>query len=300
MAKAAAYSEDEASGLSAAELEALNDEELLDGEDEDPEDPEEDPEEDGDEDGDEDESDQDSGDNQSDDDSDPAKTDDKKDPIIDTVAPEFQPSLSAEPVENYTEKAAEIETRITTLDSEFEDGDIDMREYRTQLRALEKEQGSLDLQQRDYDNAVKNNNKNAMDRWQWEQDRFFVDQSNQMYKENALLGQTFDTAIKQLAAEAKNEGQPMSWFLEEADRQVRDLFGTQKPPEVVRKKGDPKPRVADKRKNLPPNMGDIPSAEQPDVGGGDEFAAMDKLDGMDLEAALSKLSKSEQDRYLQG
>jgi hypothetical protein len=34
--------------------------------------------------------------------------------------------------------------------------------------------------------------------------------------------------------------------------------------------------------------------------GGDEFSRLDRLDGMDLERALARLSQAEADRYLMG
>ena len=42
----------------------------------------------------------------------------------------------------------------------------------------------------------------------------------------------------------------------------------------------------------------MPSAALPDTGDPDEFSRLDRLGGMELEAALARLSQAEADRYL--
>lgn len=293
----AAVHDDELEGLSEEERLALEEEEYdddnldddddLDGDDDDQDD-----------DLDDDLDDDDDGDDDLNDDLDDDDLDDESgDP---EEAPEFQPQITAEPVESYDERMKEISDKIADLDNQFEDGDIDMREYRAETRKLDSEATDLKLQQRDYENAVKNNENSAVQRWQWEQDRFFGQSANQIYKDNTLLGTAFDTAVKQLAQDDANEGKPMAWFLEEADRQVRELFTAPGKGEGGEKKGGKGQKRGGKRDKIPPNLGDMSGAEQPDVGGSDEFAKLDKLEGLELEQALARLSPADQDRYLRG
>jgi hypothetical protein len=49
--------------------------------------------------------------------------------------------------------------------------------------------------------------------------------------------------------------------------------------------------------DIPKTLANVPSAEA-NEDGGDEFAWLDKLKGMDYERALSKLSENERERYM--
>jgi len=57
-------------------------------------------------------------------------------------------------------------------------------------------------------------------------------------------------------------------------------------------------QIRSKRPAAPPTLAGLPSATLPETGDPDEFSRLDRLSGMDLEEALSRLSEAEADRYL--
>ena len=226
------------------------------------------------------------------------KADDKT-PVV-AVDP-FTPQYQAEAVENFDEKMAEITAKKDAIKQRYEDGDITVAEYIDGREEVTNEANALQRQQEKHEMSVEQAQQTGEQRWQWEQDRFFNDEANKGYKDNPLLGAAIDTAIKTLAGDEANEGKPMSWFLEEADRQVKSLFvpapvDDGKPKDKGKEnKARPKPDLS----KLPPNLGNLPAAEVADTGG-DEFSKLDRLSGIELETELARMPQAEADRYLKG
>jgi len=291
--------DDELEGLSDEERAALEEEEDetlvdseeeedLDDEDEDEDeegDPEEDPEE---------------LDNEEDDDPDtaPAPVDKKDSEPEDDEG--FTPQYQAEPVEGYDYKMKDIADRKKELRQQYKDGDLDLDEYEDQRDAIEDEALQLREANLKATMSAEQSQQAGAQRWQWEQDRFFRVEKNKIYQDDPLIGSAFDTAVRSLGNDEKNSNRPMSWFLEEADRMIRERFTIPAGKDTDKDKGKQnKRRHSDKRK-IPPNLGDLPAADIAETGGSDEFAKLEKLDGMELEKALSKMSDAEQERYLKG
>jgi hypothetical protein len=211
---------------------------------------------------------------------------------------DFQPRYQAEAVEDYDGQMSSLNEKKDDLLKQFKDGDIDIGTYQSGRDEIDQSVRDLDKAQLKHEMSVEQNEQSAQQQWQWEQDRFFSNDKNTAYKDDPIISSAFDAVVKNLASVSENESKPMSWFLEEADRQVRAKFvvpggDTTKTPKP------PKRKEVDLSK-VPPNLGDLASAEQPDITGNDEFSNLDKLSGMELETALSKLSQAEQDRYLKG
>lgn len=222
-------------------------------------------------------------------------TDDKPKDAEPIQSDDFQPIFKADPVEGFDEKVKGLkDLRATTL-QDFKDGEIDITEYHEALNQINDDIRELNAQQDRYQLSEDQSKQAGEQRWQWEQDRFFGIKENAAYQTDKILGVAFDAAVKDLANDSANEGKKMSWFLEEADRVVRERFI------VPGKKPLPKKdvRKPDYSK-IPPNLGDLPSADLNDVGRDDEFARLDKLGGMELESALAKMSPDQAKRYLEG
>ncbi len=217
------------------------------------------------------------------------------------VSEEFNPRIEVEAVEDYDGKMTAFDEQKAGLLNQFNDGDIDMSEYQEQRDVIEKDIRKLERDNDRAINAAEQNSNSNLQRWQWEQDRFFGDEANKIYKDNTMLASAFDTRVKELAADENNGNRSMQWFLEEADRNVRAVMLGKSAPVVVddKDKNNGKRPAADLSK-IPPNLGDVPAADLNEAGDDAEFAFLDKLDGMEFEAALAKMSQAQADRYLKG
>jgi len=207
---------------------------------------------------------------------------------------EFQPEYRADPVEDYDERMSDITERKEKLVQDFNDGELDLAEYNAQRDAIEAEAADLRDAKLKADIAAEAKEQRGEQRWQWEQENFLRQKANKIYSDNTILMTALDTAVKELAADDANANREMAWFLEEADRRVRSLFG-----QPQDKKPQKKPRSKPGSDEIPPNLGDVPAADVPEVSG-DEFAHLNALDGMELEAALRKLTPEQEARYLVG
>lgn len=209
---------------------------------------------------------------------------------------QFVPRFQAEDLSDLSTKMAEINEAKRALGQQYQDGDIDWSEFETKRDELDEKALDLREAKSQSDMMAKLAAQTEAQHWQWEQDRFFAQKANAVYKDDELAYVALDHTIKRLAADEANNGKPMAWFIEEADRQVRSRFYPKQEPVV-----ETKAKAAQKtRPKMPPNLGDMPPADLQDTGNPDEFAKLDKLSGMDLEKAISKLTPEQQERYLMG
>lgn len=209
---------------------------------------------------------------------------------------EFTPRFVAEVPADAETKFAEFNSKKADLRAKLNDGDIGLDEFTEQLDAIGKEERALERKVWESENAQKQNDNIANQRWQWEQEQFFADKANVAYKDKYLLT-ALDAAIKDLANDPANASKKGPWFLSEADKMIRERFGMAKPGKQEIDPPPPPPKT--QRRNAPPTLANMPSAELPETGG-DEFAHLDKLGAVELEAALAKMPQDQQDRYLMG
>lgn len=87
-------------------------------------------------------------------------------------------------------------------------------------------------------------------------------------------------------------------YLNAAGREVRKLLGLERAPAA---KKEEKPAPAAKPKGIdvdvPTTLADAPAAAENQDGGG-EFANVDKLEGMDYELAVAKMTPEQKARFL--
>lgn len=280
------FEDSELEGLSAAELAAIagDDEELPTDPEDDPADPADDPDP------------VDPADpGEPTDPLDPADPADPADPIDEPADPKFVPQFAVAGVENYDVKVGEINTKITGLREQMESGELTLSEYEAQKDALVEERSELKHQQRMADFAESQNAEQSKVLWEHEQKKFFKTEANQAYMKDTILFSVLDAAVKTIANNPKNAAMGPDEVLAEADRQVRARMLVP---------GDkPKPKPLDRtidRSKLVPTLHGLPSAEIPETGIDAEFGYLDKLQGMDLERALAKMSPEQEARYLQG
>jgi hypothetical protein len=212
----------------------------------------------------------------------------------------FTPNLRVDTVEDYEKKMADINAKRDDLVKQLEDGDIEMKDYVVADRKLSEEQTDLRINQRDAENAIKQNEHIALQRWNATQEAFFADEKTAEYYDSKKRAELLDTTVKNLARLPENVNKSGMWFLKEADKRVRAHFDGDKKPEVKApavNKDSRKPDLS----AVPKSLATLPNADISETGS-DEFAYMDGLEGAELERELAKLAKdpAKEARYLQG
>lgn len=224
-------------------------------------------------------------------------TDSGQGAVADTTPPaEFQPEFKAALPDGLAEKITDLDSRATELLEKFKDGDIELPDFMAQKSEIDNERLQLTLAQKQAEWAQSQNEDARAQRWKWEQERFFAQEKAGIYKDPIVLA-ALDASVKQLATDQKYASKPASFFLEEADRQVRQRFNMGGTPAADA--GGKQKRVANQPdlSNIPKTLSTLPAAEMAETGS-DEFAYLDKLDGIALEQALRKMTPEQEARYL--
>jgi len=132
----------------------------------------------------------------------------------------------------------------------------------------------------------------------WADDVALFMADNQQFA-NPIMQAALGSAIQELAQQGGRHTN--NWYLEQAKARVTELMGIATPaapaPKTPPKPSD-RPKVPAKAPP-PVTLGDLPTADR-EATGSDKYAALDKLSGIELEAALMKLPESEADAYLSG
>lgn len=214
----------------------------------------------------------------------PVTTEEKPADFVEPVAP----------VEDFDQKMADLNTKEDQLSEKFDDGELTQKEFRQQLREIDAERRSLENQHANYERQM--DMKKA--KWKWEIDTF-MDQTKKKdgidYKDDDVFNAALDKVVRKLAQAPENQGKPDRWFLDEAHKEIKAKFN------LKSASADPKADALRDRKpnldGLPPSLGTAPAAQTET--GGDEFAHLDSLQGMALERALAKMTSDQVRRYLE-
>jgi len=209
--------------------------------------------------------------------------------------PQSAPILVAQVPENVDAQLSEIASKKSSLLDQFDNGDITAREYQTQIDALAKQERSIERQQDRAELASQMEQQRLQNEWTRTCNDFV--ESNPIYKDNPRLYKALDAEVRELAQKPETATWSGQKFLTEAHKNLRTAFGLQEA------QGTEKP--ADKtqtkqRRELPPNLAKVPSAEIEDTNGG-QFAVLDRMANTDpiaYEEALAKMSPAARDAYL--
>jgi len=217
----------------------------------------------------------------------------------------FTPQFTADSTDGLKEKLDQAtegyEKYVDDLAAKYENGDITFSEYRKQEREAQrvydeyKEKTSASILKAEI--AEEHSRQASQQRWETEQQIFYSD--NPSYKDDPVLRGALGAQLEALYANEENKGRSGLWFLREAGRLIDERFnrtpGTEKPAELAKAQETMKKRAA-KPVNAPKTLGDLPAAEANEDGG--EFAYMDRLQGLDYEKALMKMSPDQYERFM--
>lgn len=184
--------------------------------------------------------------------------------------------------------------------SKFDDGEIDRTELQKQLREIETSRADLNSARVKAEISQEMNAQTAQQQWANAINRsmreFAKPENGGIdYRKDEAKAADLDQFVKVLANNPANEDKPMEWFLSEAHKRVQALHGVAP--------AAPKQTVADataRRKPpvdaAPKTLAQVPGSDGPgDVAG--EFADLDTLEGNDLEAAITKMTPAQRERF---
>lgn len=204
----------------------------------------------------------------------------------------FTPRLTGDLLPEYseaTEKAYDAaDARIEAIEQKYADGELDEREKRAEVRKIERER---DLEIRKI-SAASHNAELEAQKWEAHQQAFF--RANKAYTQ-PLLFNALNAEVIRIANLPESAGKSGIEVLLAAKRSVdRQLMAvTGKAPDSDTQSKPPKPKAG--RPDVQ-TLGGVPAAAAADTGG-DKWAWLDKLSGMQYEAALAKLSEADQAAY---
>jgi hypothetical protein len=199
-----------------------------------------------------------------------------------------------------------LDTRLAEAEAKFKSSEMPFDEFRKAEREIQTERRKLDDAKLKHELSQEYNDQQATARWQHECNAFFKSSRDTGidYKDpkNKGLWAALDVEVKELAKDEKHSDKSGAWFLQEADRRVREQFKLERKEAPKPAKDPVKDATKDRARAAPkPTLGTMPAAsdaeDTKDVG---EFAHLEKLEGMELEAALAGMSKTDADRYLAG
>lgn len=202
----------------------------------------------------------------------------------------FVPQFDASAPEGISEQIAALDEQELALEAKFANGEIDTHELSRAMREISSKRTELVIDQKQAEWAAKQNVEFEQQFNKRITKQFFERPAAKLY-EDEIMYSVLDRTVA--ALRAKDPAKGYEWALNEADRQVRKRFntGTEPANEVKQQKREPD------LSKVPKTLAQLPAAEMAETGN-EEFAHLDKLDGIALEQALRKLTPEQEARYL--
>lgn len=220
------------------------------------------------------------------------------------------------PVEKYDEKMKAIDDAYDAAVAKFTAGDMELTALLAEQRKLDGQRTELRDAKFRADMGDEFNQEAVRAEWLGDVQDFFVKtkQGEGIDYNKPLLNVAFDAALKTLAADKANAEKSTAWFLRAAHKAVKADLGiapkaSETPEEktareaaekaAAAKAAAAKPKGRQPALALVKDVGALPSAGDDDATGGDpEFAAIDKLEGIEYEDALAAMPAAKQEAYL--
>jgi hypothetical protein len=218
-------------------------------------------------------------------------------PAVVKAVPHYQAALP----DDHAVAVQAIQEEESALAEQFKSGELDFDGFRT--KAAELNQRRLELSKAEIKAEISSEmqTQTAEQAWQASINRFMADTAKAGevdYRSDAAKQQDLDQFVRVLANNPANEDKSMDWFLIEAHKRVKALHGIAAPQPSAPKPADkPAPRRPD-MSTVPTTLAQVPGTDGPGDVGGDEFADLDRLEGMALEDAMHRMTPAQREKYL--
>ena len=211
----------------------------------------------------------------------------------------FVPKYEVAAPENAQSRIEEIANELNQLGVDFDEGEIDPREYHEKLTSLMTERSAIENQLAQAELTQKINQQAAAQAWEDTQERFFSRPENSIYKEDPDYYDALSNIVKRVAVDPDFLGRSDAAILNEADRRFRDKFmpGAGGDSGAGESTNRPQTRGLPQHPDMPKTLSDVQSEQA--SGPTSEFAHLDKLTGIEYEEALAAMSDADRERYLE-
>jgi hypothetical protein len=216
----------------------------------------------------------------------------------------FVPQYSADVPEDAADRIKALKAEESTAFKQLMDGEIDSDAYQAIRSRVEAETDDLKTQALTASIFSQANAQAAEQTARAEWNRAEAQAFNAFkaegldYKGKPALLAAYNTHLKALGADPKNENRDAPWFLAEAHRITKaDLGFVTTPPATNTNKPAPNARNGVDLSELPPTLRSVPVAATGSVNA-DEFAHMRNLEGIELERAHARLTPEQRDRWM--
>lgn len=177
--------------------------------------------------------------------------------------------------------AEQFSQKLEDLQAKFDEGDLTMSQLLNERDKINRQIYNAEAEQAE---QIK-----AANEWQAAQDVFLAANPEYLKAENKERYLDLSDCVKAVVNKAKS--------LPDALARAKKMEEAMNGPLSQKVEVKPEPREKSKKPEIP-TLSDIPAAAENDTNKTDEFAYLDKLDGLELETALAQLSESKQEKYL--
>lgn len=200
-----------------------------------------------------------------------------------------------DPVTELQTKVEGIDDQINSLGQQFEDGELDFRQYHQKLNELNNEKLSVRDEITSHRTREEVRQQENARQFENAKTRFFSTEGNDIFAKNEIAATALATAFRRVNADPANANMDYFARMQAAKDAVVEsgFFGAPKDTETPKNKAD-KTRDGKKR-DIPQTLGDMPAAESNEGG---QFKHLDDLEGLELEDALARMSPEDEKRYL--
>lgn len=201
---------------------------------------------------------------------------------------------------NYDKDVEELNKARTALLESFKSGEITIEDLLAGNAELDQVKTDLVIAKVKSDVSKESAEQYSRQYWEWEVNKFMSHikkTENIDYKNDRILNAALDAEVKALANDEKNNDKTSDWFLNEAHAAIKTRFAT--PGKAQAKPGTPDAQRKPNLSVVPKTLSDVAGGDggKEDVGGSD-FAYLDNLSGIELEMAVAKMSKEDQERWV--
>jgi hypothetical protein len=210
----------------------------------------------------------------------------------------FSPTYLAQLPSDYDAQLNALKQELSTLAEKFKQGDIDFEEYQASTDQLADRRDALTSLRTKSEISREMQEQGAEQEWQWTIRRFVAKIARDEkidYQSDEAMRNDLDAFVRVLAAHPDNAKRDGDWFLNEAHRRVKALHGIDQkisPPSKQETAASRRPKL----EAVPKTLAMVPGSDGPgDIG--DEFADIDKLDGVALERAIARMSPQQREKY---
>jgi hypothetical protein len=206
---------------------------------------------------------------------------------------------------DYSEQVDALKSAAAELRERFKNGDLDVDAFNEENDKLIEQREGLVAMKMKADISADMRQQSERSEWERSINRLFASAAKDGvdYTKDEARREDLDLFVKALASNAANADKTMEWFLSEGHKRVMSLYGGTPAPAPTPTPAAAVKAAAATRKPptdaIPKTLAHVPGGDGPgDLAG--EFADVDRLGGEDLEAAISKMSPTQRERYQRG